>query len=61
MTFYNGKHYENEENCYLKSHCVTKQISIRLSDEEIKIIKELYPGKSVSYSIRSMIHKCSGM
>lgn len=59
--FYFGKHYENESGCYLKSHACTKQVSLRLSENEMEIIKRLYPDKSVSFAIRSMINKCSGM
>lgn len=53
------KHFENEGASYCRANKVTNQISIRLSNEEIEILKTLYPDKNISYSVRSLIHERS--
>lgn len=54
MIMYN-KHYENQGFCFRLNKC-DKAISVRLSSEEIKILNRCFPGKNVSYQIRSIIH-----
>lgn len=49
------KHYQSEGFSYRSSVC-DKSITIRLSDVELDILKNYFPGKNVSFSIRSIIH-----
>ncbi len=53
--YFYGKHYEGETHPWLYS--ATNIKTIRLSDEELRILDDLYPGKSLSYAVRSLIHK----
>lgn len=55
------KHYENEGSSWYCSNKVKKVITIRLSYDEINILKKLYPGKTISFAIRSLIHKFDKM
>lgn len=49
------KHYEGGR--YWTNVRVDKIVSIRLSYEQQRIIEKYFPGKSVSFAIRTMIHK----
>lgn len=49
------KHYESDR--YWSNVKVDKIVSIRLSYEQQRIIEKYFPGQSVSYAIRTMIHK----
>lgn len=47
------KRYKGEHTfCSLK----TKQVCIRLADEEIKMLHNLFPDKNISFAIRTLIH-----
>lgn len=49
------RHYEGGK--YWSNVRVDKIVSIRLSEEELKIINKRFPGNSISYAIRTMIHQ----
>lgn len=52
--YYTDKHYQGESFvCPLSN---AKNISVRLTQEEMAILKTLYPSESVSFAIRSLIH-----
>lgn len=49
------QHYQG--GYYYSNIKVDKVVSIRLSYEQQRIIEKYFPGQSVSYAIRTMIHK----
>lgn len=51
-----SKHYENE-NWYDSRRSVNRTISVRISDRELEILRKLYPNRSLSFAVRSLIHK----
>lgn len=51
------KHYQNEGLTWHNSNKVEKVITVRLSYDEINILKKLYPNNTISFAIRSLIHK----
>lgn len=56
------KHYK-DEGLFRGYNKLDKVVSVRLSVEELEILEKFYPGKSVSFAIRSAIHEleCSRM
>lgn len=49
------KHYKGEE--YFSSRKkVIKQISVRITLDELFILQNMYPGSTLSFAIRSLIH-----
>lgn len=48
--------YESFHDCFRRTHHFNKPYSVRLSDNEIRILNEYYPGESLSFQIRSAIH-----
>lgn len=48
-----NKRYSGDICRYVKK---TTQKCIKLTDEEIDIVKRLFPNKSLSYGIRTLIH-----
>lgn len=55
--YLNDKHYENENCSYLSRNKVTVSKSLRLSEDDLELISIMYPGKTLSYAIRSCIHQ----
>ena len=53
--YYYGKHYKGEEKFYSRQ-TLKKTVTLRLSENEMKIIKTYFPNNSVSYAIRSIIN-----
>ncbi len=51
------KHFENEGLSWCAGNKVSKSVSLRLSEIELKMLSELYPHRGISYAIRSLIHK----
>lgn len=51
------KHYKDEGYLtYYSSAKVTHIVSLRLSSIDLQVLNDLYPGKNLSYQIRSAIH-----
>ena len=48
--------YEPFHDCFRRTHHLDKLYSVRLSDTEIRILNEYYPGESLSFQLRSAIH-----
>ena len=53
--YFRNKHFQGESYCRNIDYTVR---SVRLSRDEEKILYEMYPGKSLSFAIRSCIHFC---
>lgn len=51
------KHYKGEGFSWLAGNKVTKSVTVRLSPAELRMLWSLYPGESVSFAIRSLIHQ----
>lgn len=51
------KHYSGQGFRYNNSGYTDKLVSVRLSKAELLILENAYPGKSLSFAIRSAIHK----
>ena len=55
MGFYlTDKHYQGEPS--VRPLFNAKNISVRLTPEELAILKTLYPSENISFAIRSLIH-----
>ena len=52
-----GKRYSGE---YCLHSPKTIQKCVKLTEEEINIVKNLFPNKSLSYGIRTLIHYADG-
>ncbi len=50
-----NKHYDGQGFVY-RSNRVDKVVTVRLSEEELAILKRFFPGHTISYGIRSAIH-----
>lgn len=51
------KHYEGEGfSSRYASHKVIKQVSIRISLDELFLLQNMYPDRTLSFAIRSLIH-----
>lgn len=51
------KHYKGQGFRYSSASYTDKIVSVRLSDAEMRILKNKYPGMSLSFAIRSAIHE----
>lgn len=52
------KHYEGQGFSYRFDKC-DKLVSVRLSEKDLDILNNLFPGKNLSFQIRSAIHRCN--
>ena len=55
MKYFYDKHFDSEGRVY-SFNKVDKVITVRLNDIDIGILQRNYPGKTLSYAIRSAIH-----
>lgn len=53
--YYSGKHYKGETS-FDSRKTLEKTVTLRLSENEMKIIKTYFPNNSISYAIRSIIN-----
>lgn len=53
--YYSGKHYKGESS-FDSRQTLEKVVTLRLSENEMKIINTYYLNQSVSYAIRSIIN-----
>lgn len=49
------KHYKGEE-FFSSEKKVIKQVSVRITLDELSILQNMYPGSTLSFAIRSLIH-----
>ena len=58
--YYFGKHYKGETSLDSRK-TLEKTVTLRLSKNEMKIIKTYFPNNSISYAIRSIINSFDRM
>lgn len=49
------KHYDGQN---FNRYCADMTISVRLSVEDYNFLCSLYPNKTISFAVRSLIHDC---
>lgn len=57
MSYYRHHYTETCSESRLPSHRLTQTVSVRLTEDEVKKLREAFPDHSLSWCIRSCIHE----